>query len=189
MADSTEYSAWTSIINSVRTPLGFFALVVLVLDAVLLGASATAAIVPMWAPVILLALLIAGVFAMVYLNPLALYHPSDWPRTRDVTLLFFEVTKEDWREKEKKMPQPLAAYMVDLDAEQCKMVIRRKGHKETVGAHVAPGASDWVVQLPADVIDTDRVDLELVERSGRKWRTAAFQVYGRQVLAFVQAAD
>lgn len=162
MDDNTKFSAWTSVINSVKTPLGFFALLALILDAILLGGAALTTRVPMLAPVILLGILIACVFAIVLIKPYALYHPKDWPmREKRMTV---------------KLIFPIEPIEVDLDAEKCILEIRdEEGHKKPqVTPNLTLGHGGWSFQLPDDVLDTDSVRLELVEYNEGKWKVRPF---------------
>lgn len=165
MANNTKFNGWTSVLNSVKTPLGFFALVLLVLDGIIL-ATAPLTQIPVLAPVGVLGVLVAGVFAIVWKKPLVLYHPKDWPKAVTVNLLF-----------------PIEAIQVDLDVKQCILEIRdREGReKPKVTPNLKWDRGGWTFQLPEDVVDTDSVRLELVEHNGRKWKVKPFPPYGIDV--------
>ena len=79
MCDDNKSGGWTAVINSAKTPLGFFTLAALIPDAVLISTSALASKVQMWALLVLLGLIIVLVFVIVVSKPLSLYHPKDWP--------------------------------------------------------------------------------------------------------------
>ncbi len=81
MTNEAKARGWSSVLNSVRTPLGFLTLVALILDGFLLSAASFTERLPLWAPLALLALLVAAVFAVMIIKPLALYHPNDWPKS------------------------------------------------------------------------------------------------------------
>jgi hypothetical protein len=178
MAENTKLSGWPAIINAVQTPLGFFTVVALILDAVLLGASLATARVTMWAPIVLLGLLIVGVFVIAWFRPLALYHPRDWPKKGKgvtVKLLFFD--------EEVKTPNPIEPINVDLDVQQCGLMIKdeRGRRKSKATPNLIWSQGGWTLRLPEDIVDTDGVYLELVERSGRVWEPKPFTPYETQV--------
>lgn len=162
---NNKFTGWTSVLNSVRTPLGFFALLALILDGILLGTAAVTAAVPMWAPLLLLGFLIACVFTIVLIKPHALYHPREWPaheKTAMVNLLF-----------------PIEPIEVDLDVEQCIVEVRDKeGHRKYRGTpNLTFGHGGWTFQLMENVDSSDSVRLELMEHNGRKWRVNPFSPY------------
>lgn len=165
MPNNTKFNGWTSILNSVKTPLGFFSLLALILDGVLLALAATTKEVPMLAPVILLAILILCVFSIILIKPHALYHPKDWPARGKVTtvnLLF-----------------PIEAIQVDLNIDQCILEIRDKTgkikHKGT--PNLTFGHGGWAFKLSEEVNPSDSVRLELIENNRRKWRVNPFAAY------------
>lgn len=49
MANEAKLDAWALVINSVKTPLGFFTLLALILDAALLGAASATEKMSIWA--------------------------------------------------------------------------------------------------------------------------------------------
>lgn len=158
MAENNKFGGWTSILDAVRTPLGFFTLIALILDGVLLATAGLTEEVPMWAPIGLLGLLVAGVFVIVWVKPDALYRP----KTVTVSLLF-----------------PIEAIEVDLDIEQCTLEIRdERGRKRRAGTpNLTFGFGGWSFQLPQDVKPSDSVRLELVESNGRRWKVNPLAPY------------
>lgn len=172
MGNDTKFNAWTLVINSVKTPLGFFTLLALILDAALLGAASATDRVPMWAPFLLLGLLIACVFSIVIIKPHALYHPSDWPtmgKVISVNLIF-----------------PIDTISVDLDIEECILEVRDKvGQNKYEGTpNITFGHGGWSLKLMEDIEPSDSVRLELVEASQRKWRVNPFAPYEKEVKVF-----
>lgn len=165
MASNTQPAAWSAVISSVRTPLGFFALLALVLDTVLVGATAVTNKISMWAPIGLLFVLIIGVFAIVLMKPYALYHPKDWPATgKPITVaLIFQVE----------------ALQVDLDVSKCILEVRtQEGRKRFRGApNLIFGPGGWVCKLAGNLDSSDSVRLELVEINGRRWKVNPFAPY------------
>ena len=171
MADNNKFGGWTSVINSVKTPLGFFALIALILDAVLLGTSALTSKIQMWAPLALLGFLIVGVFVIVMFKPLVLYHPSEWPveKRMKAYLLF-----------------PTEAIKVNLEVRDCRLYARDKNgcEKPAVTPNLVFDHGAWSFLLPANIDDTDSVRLELTEKGNRKWNTKPFTPYDTNVEAF-----
>ena len=165
MPKNAKFNGWTSVLSSVKTPLGFFALLALILDGILLATGALTAKVSMWAPIGLLGLLIVCVFAIVLMKPHALYHPTDWPvqeKAVTVNLLF-----------------PIAAIDVDLHVEQCVLEVRdRAGNRKHRGTpNLIFGHGGWAFQLIEEVESSDSVRLELTEHNARKWRVNPFAPY------------
>ena len=162
MPNNTKFKGWTSVLNSVRTPLGFFALLALILDGILLVLAAATKDVSMLAPIILLALLILCVFSIVLIKPLALYHPKDWPARGKITTVVLVF--------------PVEAIQVDLDINQCILEIRYKNGKiKSPGTpNLTFGNGGWAFQLREEVEPSDSIRLELIENSGRKWRINPF---------------
>ena len=160
MAD-TE-AGWAVIIKAVRTPLGFFSLLVLVVDAVL--AVAAPGQLPWGVPAGLLALLIVSVFLIAFFRPKALYHPSDWPKPRNltVTLVF-----------------PVDPFGVDLDTDKGVLDIRDKRGKprHRVRPNLVFGHGGWVFELPDDLEPSDSIRLQLWENTGAGWKTNPFAPY------------
>lgn len=150
---------WTPILNSVRTPLGFFTLTALILDAVMIAIVGTEQGL-IWVPIILLAVLIVFVFAIAWARPHALYHPNDWPeRPLTVSLVF-----------------PIEPIDVDLDSEKCLMEIRDKTGKLRLSGtpSLTFGHGGWALKLTQRLESADSVRLKLTERNGRCWRANPF---------------
>lgn len=163
MANNSKYSDWTSALNAVKTPLGFFAMVALIIDGALLVTAALTDKVSMLAPVGLLGFLIVCVFAIVWKKPYALYHPKDWPqRTLRVNLLF-----------------PIEDIDIDLDVEHCFLEVRNKEGvvKRRITPNLTFGHGGWTVQLSEDVETYDSVRMEFIENNGQKWKVNPFALY------------
>lgn len=145
----------TGIITSVKTPLGFFALVALVVEAGLLLAGA-----PILVPSGLLALLVIAVVVIAFRRPELLQQGEVHRLT--ISLVF----------------PGLPPYEVELNEDHCSIEVRDATNQTKVrgipSVRQAPGG--WVVDLRG-VHPSDSVRLELVEHSGRCWRINPFTPY------------
>jgi len=159
MSDDNRTGGWASLIKSVRTPLGFFTLVALVLDAFMIGITAFTSILQIWIPLALLGLLVIAVFFITKENVLALYHPDDWPQRKKVYVLF----------KDKTMPP-------DLNISKCKLIKRdTAGHeKPKMIPNLRLDNGGWSFLLPPDVVETDSVRLILFDTNDVSWTVAPF---------------
>ena len=171
MAQEAETKDWTALVNSVKTPLGFFALLALILASILTGAAALTDKISVWAPLGLLGALFAAVTLIALFKPLVLYHPSDWPVTHKpvtVCVLF-----------------PADSADVDLDIEKCLLEVRDKlgQSKQKNIPNLVFGHGGWVFQVAETVEPTDSVRLELMEVNGRRWRVKPFPPYEARVQA------
>lgn len=173
-SNNNKLNGWVLILNSVKTPLGFFTLLTLILDGILLGTAALTEKVSMLVPFGLLGLVIVFVFAVVWKKPYALYHPRDW-QTVTVNLLFLEPDPNNPGEFRDKQ-----SIEVDLDVPRCVLEIRDKeGHlKYRVTPNLTFNHGGWTFQLIEDVGPSDSVRLELVERNEQKWGVKPFPPYG-----------
>jgi hypothetical protein len=176
MTDNSKFKGWELVLGSVKTPLGFFTLLALILDGVLLATAALTERISMLAPFGLLGLVIVFVFALVWKKPYALYHPRDW-QTVTVNLLFFEPDLSHPGRFQEKQP-----IEVDLDVARCSVEIRDKEgslkHRTTPNLTFDHGG--WSFQLTEDVGPSDSVRLELVEGNERKWAVKPFLPYGTE---------
>lgn len=152
-----------SIIEAVKTPLGFFTFVALILDGLLIGAGAFTEQRLLWAALGVLVLLIVLVTGIVMMKPDALYGPA---KRMTVNLLF---------------PDPIE---VELDAAKCLLEvsdnqnrIKLKGQPDLVWEQ-----GGWTLRL-GDVDVSDGVRLELVEHNARRWRVNRFAPYQKSVQA------
>jgi len=169
MADETPLQSWPSILNSVKTPLGFFSLIALVLDAILLALAAKGE-VSIYAPIGLLLVLIVGVITIVMVKPLALYHPADWPKSTPkpvvmvVTLIF---------------PEGIAPFEVDFDTETCTIDVRDIFNQQKYQGppNITRGEGGWALRLPQSLEEGDNVRLSLVDTDGGSWRVSPFNPF------------
>lgn len=173
MADSNVGSSnrqgnWTSIINAVQTPLGFFTLFALILDGILIAVAATTDKISLWVPLIILALLLLCVTAIAMIKPKVFYHPRDWPADRVVVVkvVFPEI-------------QPID---VDIDENNCYLVVRNRRGKFRRALNLVLGQGGWQCELP-DINPSDAVRLEIAEASGRRWQVRPFDPYETVVTA------
>jgi hypothetical protein len=160
MADAERNAGWSGLIQAVRTPLGFFALIALILDGVLIVAASSTARLPLWAPLLVLAFLVACVVIIVLVRPEALGDPE--LRAVTVSLVF----------------PHLAAIDVDLDTDNCRLVVRdRDGHlRGEAKPNLTFGHGGWVCRL-TQIGLADSVWLDLKEANGRAWRVKPFTPY------------
>ena len=157
--ENNKKKGWMSIIKAVKTPLGFFTLVALIVDG-LLGTAVFTENVPWWAPTLILVLVIVLVFTAMMINPLALIHPSEWPTPSTVPLIF------------SSDGQRIDSYQVDLDEEKCQLTVRSKtGNQRYKGpANLVCPHGQWSFRVPKRVKPSDDVSLRLVETNKREWR-------------------
>ena len=160
---------WTTVINSVRTPLGLFTLLALILDGVLIAVSASTAKISIWAPILLLALLILCLTIIVLINPKALFHPRDWPLERHVKVIL-------------RFPQGINPINIDLMSDNCTLEIRDlHGRKKLITKpELRIGQDVWYLLL-ADVEPTDSVRLELVDSNNQRWKILPFDPFETRV--------
>ena len=165
MADDEKNSGgWLRIIGSVKTPLGFFTLAALILDAILTLMAQFSGL-SILAPLAVLLILIVCVFVIVMKRPEALYPPGDWPAAKHrvrVNLSF-----------------PIEAINVDLDIQRCALeILDANGKAKYAGPpNLRFGPGGWSMELSESVEPGDAVAMELVERGGRKWRVLRFAPY------------
>jgi hypothetical protein len=116
----------------------------------------------MWAPLVLLGLVVVLVFVIVIWKPLSLYDPKDWPQRREAKLVF-----------------PGLEAPPDFDVSKCTLTRRdidgREKPKVIPNLTLDQGA--WVFPLPADVEDTDSVLVELFDKGNGKWKAGPFQPF------------
>lgn len=164
--------AWSSVIAAVRTPLGLFALIALVISVGLTAVATVRDEVSIWAPLAILGLVVVAVFIIVLVKPDALYDPSA-RRPLVVSVSF-----------------PVAPIDVELDSDHCKVTIRdqRGRPRPRVGSNFTFGQGGWVLRLEG-LDQTDSVRLELVEFNGRTWRVNPFSPYETSVSAIPVQVD
>jgi hypothetical protein len=170
MSNGTDLANFPSVIGAVKTPLGFLTLIALVLDTGMLGAAVITEgkAVPGWMPAGLLVLLLILIFAIVMINPLALYHPSEWPPARSVTVsLIF----------------PSESVPSDFNEVDSTLEVRDKqGHKRrSPPLQLVFGPGGWTMRLDENVVDSDSVRVELVDHDGNEWIVRPFAAYHTEV--------
>lgn len=165
MANNNKHSGRFALINSISSPLRLFALFALIVEAFLTTAAALTEKISMWAPVVLLGILIVCVFIILMTKPHVLYPP----RKRVTVKIVFPIKSRD----------------VSLNVEECWLVIRDETGRKKARVHpnCTQGHDLWTFQLPEDIIDTDSARLELVDRTGRRWRVEPFPPYETEVKA------
>jgi len=183
MSDDTRISGWQVIIGSVKTPLGFFTLISLILDAILLGGSVLTDKLPMWMPISILGLLVVCVFVIMYKKPMALYPPEYWETKKrmNVKLLFHP----------RNLEEPMEAIDVDLNVIECELKVRDEQNqaRSMPVPKLTLGHGGWTFQLPEDVVDTDSIRLELIEHNSKKWKVISFPPYETNVRAMLNTQN
>jgi hypothetical protein len=116
-AVSDDRAAWSGLVGAVTTPLGFFTLIALILDGVLIAGALATVRISLWAPLAVLAFLVALVFVLLVLRPEVL-RPA---RPMVVSLVF-----------------PLEPIEVDLDPDRFAQV----GHPPPLTGGHPPIAGD-----------------------------------------------
>jgi hypothetical protein len=163
VTDNPDPGKRVSIIEAVKTPLGFFTFVALILDALLVGAGALTDRVLLWAALGVLVLLVLLVAAIVVFKPDALYGPA---KRVTVNLVF---------------PDPIE---VELDAANCLLEVSDNQNRVKLKCPPdlvwEPGG--WTLRL-GDVDVSDGVRLDLVEHNARRWRVNRFAPYQKSVTA------
>lgn len=168
MSNNTQSRDWTPVLNSVKTPLGFFTLLALILDGLLMAVATRVEEVTIWAPIGLLGLLLISVFIIVLRDPKALYHPDDWPKelidNKDliVNLVF-----------------PVEPHKVQLNTDECVLEVRTKDRRTKYKGPptIRFGHGGWSVKLTEDIEPSDTIYLELIEDDGREWRVNPIAPY------------
>jgi hypothetical protein len=161
--EQKEQGERVAILEAVKTPLGFFTLIALILDAVLVASGALADRAFLWAALGVLLFLIVLVAAIVVLRPNALYGPA---KQVTVNVLF---------------PEPIR---IDLDHEQCLVEVTDNSNRVKLKRQPSLfwEQGGWLVRLD-DLDPSDGVRLELVDRRARRWRVNRFAPYQRSVEA------
>ena len=158
----SRLSHFETVLRSVRTPLGFFTFVSLLLDGVLTGISAATNQIPLICPLIFLFFVVLLVFLIVWFRPHALYHPND-VQVATINLIF-----------------PLEETDIDFDLDKCRFEIRdREGRRRIAGVpNLTFGPSGcWCFLLTEIVAQADSVKISLVDHQGRRWEGKPFAPY------------
>jgi len=149
---------WVKIIEAVKNPLGFFTLMALILNGIILGAATQSSGVPMEAAIGLFGLLIVCVFILVLKNPGVL----GGSRIITVSLDF---------------PKP--PFDVDPDSEKSFIEVQdNEGHvKYRAKAGITLGRGGWAVKMSRDIESTDNVRITIIETDGTQWKVHPFYPY------------
>lgn len=153
--DNGESESKATIIDAVRTPLGFFTLAILILEGITLAFSAATQLIPIWMPLALIGLVIVFVFVI------ALYRPSVFYSLRAYRIVTM------------KFPEQI---QVDFHDDSGELTIRpRQGRKRT--KTFTPSCNregGWFYRLPDYVSSDDQIRIVLNDTTGRVWRTTPF---------------
>ncbi len=158
-----KFSDWVLILNSVKTPLGFFALVALIIDGILLVTATLTDKVSILAPLGLLGLLIVCVSLIIFKNPNALSQLQKKPVT--VNLLFPDLSIDEFNR---------------LELLECLLEIRDEDGLHTYKPNLTQGLGKAMTfQLTEDVGSNASAILRIAESepNGRKWKTQYFNPY------------
>lgn len=155
--EETKSKTRVSIIESVQTPLGFFTLAILVLEAILLGESLTTGRIEPWMPILLIAVVIVLVFVLVLVKPSAVGVSQKTEIT--VTMMF-----------------PKGHSNVNFDFECGELSIKPKGKTRTTEKFTptAKYEGGWYHTLPPHVTPEDQLFISLKDTTGNTWKTKPF---------------
>ena len=149
-------------LKSVRTPLGFFTLIALILDGwvMWMGSSQKQPLL-LGAALALLALVLIFVFTIVWCRPHVLYHPSDL-QISTINLIF---PNEDGE--------------FDVDTDKSRIEIRDNAGKKIFQfkPNLVLGHGGWYLNLEGLIAPTDSVSLYISTTDGQKWKVRAFAPY------------
>jgi hypothetical protein len=165
------------IIESVTTPLGFFVLVVLVVEAVI---GALAAYSPQDRGIIILYMIVILVLLIVVVSALAFFRPEALSGRRAGPSLRSAYSVVISRPE--KLPE-FDISQISWDPNKC--FLNYSGKKRSVVP--APGlvGPGFEVRLPPDLMEeishTEPIDIELVDMKGFRWQIRPFYVYQTSV--------
>lgn len=157
--DNSESKNRVSIIESVKTPLGLFTLVILVTEAIILAESAIIGADNLWMPFLIVALVLVLVFVLAIVKPAAVGIQQITPQPdRYVTMMFPNNT------------------VVDFDDESGELWVKpRRGKKiKTIFTPTNNEEGGWYHTLPDFVRLTDQIRICVTDTTGQKWRTRTF---------------
>ena len=156
--NDNDKTGWTAIIKAVKTPLGFFTLVILILDGIL-GSAVLTENIPWWAPTLILVLIIVLVFIAMMIDPRILT-PSSERIPSCVPLTFLS------------NGQRIASNDVDLNEEECKIWVRsRDGKPRHKGqAILVCRNGQWALRVPKHTKPSDDVRLLLIDENNQQWK-------------------
>jgi hypothetical protein len=168
MANEAKLRGWSSVLKSVKTPLGLFTLVALILDGVLVPAASFTGNPPLlWAPLALLALLILVVWRVMVKNPRAFYPPSEWPRPAPVSEPF-ELVRLRVRGK------PRFSEDGNYSA---TYTITGKGREPRSGEQDLLQDPPYRILELENVYPNDLIRVTIVDDQGLRWEIAAFNLW------------
>ncbi len=153
---------WIRFIDSVKTPLSFFTLIALILDGILIGTAAFTNEVSILAPLGLLLLTLLIVAIITIKNPLAFYHPKEWPKKEEplfVNLMF------DLPNKEVQKLKFMECKLTIKDVKDDKSKPKVSNPILTLGGLSEDGKQVWTLKLLDDNPDFS-ASLEMVEDKG-----------------------
>ncbi|MHA1962936.1 MAG: hypothetical protein ACW99U_22330 [Candidatus Thorarchaeota archaeon] len=151
MPNGSDSKERVSMISAVKTPLGFFTLVVLVIEAILTGTTLFSDTSVIW-PLLVLALTVVSV------TIIAVYKPEVFGLLRPLRINL-------------KFPEGV---QVDLEDEECEMWVYKGGKKIKTTPNITCDDGRWSVELKRDVERIESAKLELVETNGDRWKVVRF---------------
>ncbi len=157
--DDTESSTRVSVIESVKTPLGLFTLVILVTEAIILAGSTIIGADQLWMPFLIIAIVIVLVFVLAIVRPGAVGIEQITPQPAIiVTMMFPENTN------------------VNFDDDCGELSIKpRTGRKKTeIFTPTYNQLGGWYHTLPSKINPEDQIRISLTDTTGKKWRTKPF---------------
>lgn len=165
---NNSHKGRVAILEAVKTPLGFFTLVALILDGLLIATTSQTETISMWAPIGLLAFLIIAVTIIALVRPTGFYKPT---RQKIQVNIVFPI-----RPIRADLHAPIS---IDLDIDKCTYEIRDvQGRKKPSGRpNITFGTGGWSFQLDKSISESDSVRLHLVGRDGRRWRVNPFDPF------------
>jgi hypothetical protein len=152
---ATTTQGRVSIIEAVTQPINLIVLILLIVDSLLLAAATITDRLPVTMAMGVFVLVLLMVFGIVIFAPDRL-RPQ---RTITVTLIF----------PGEQIPPP-------LDVSRCVMEIQDETFRPRppVRPRLLRSPYGWYIELPRNIRDSDAISVELVDRSGRKWRLEPF---------------
>ena len=151
--DETELKSRVSLIESVKSPLGFFTLAIVILEGILLAESVTIGRIEPWMPFLLMAIVI------VIVKPSAVGVPQDKKQPdRIVVLIFPENT------------------VIDFNDDSGELIINpQDGEPTTIPfTPIDNHSGGWNYTLPKSVKINDALRICVTDTTGKRWRTKSF---------------
>ncbi len=157
--ENTKSETRVSIIDSVKTPLGLFTLVILVTEAIVLAESAIIGAEQLWMPFLIIAIVIVLVFVLAIVRPEAVgLTQKILQPERYVTMMFPKNT------------------IVDFDDDSGELWVKPRSGKKTMTTFTPTINEEggWYHALPEFVNLTDQIRICVTDTTGQKWRTKTF---------------